>query len=114
MADNRYNSQSFTPEEVKKGLHLILLKALLELNTQLENSYNDIHIWTDGYCTIIEWCEVHSDGAFGDGQFEYVGENQAVLTRFEFPDHHEEYLYNKAEYEDRLKEWREENPDFVE
>lgn len=66
-----YNSQSFTPKEVAKGLHLKLLNVLLELNAEFENRYNDIHIWTDGYCTIIDWTEAYYDDA-GEGRFEFV------------------------------------------
>ena len=51
----KYNSMAFTPEEVKKGLHLKLLNTLLDLNAAREDaSYNDIHIWSDSYCTIID------------------------------------------------------------
>ena len=39
-----YNSQAFTPEEVKKGLHLDLISYLLDYNSKADGYFNDIHI----------------------------------------------------------------------
>lgn len=106
-----YNSEAFTPEEVEKGSHLELLKTLFKLNDRLDNGHYDIHITSDGYCLIIEWCQVHPD--FGPNGFVFVNENQRIVTEFSFPDNHYESFDSKEEYEERLKEWLEQNPGWT-
>lgn len=109
-----YNSQAFTPEEVKKGLHLDLLNYLLEHNKKNENQYYDIHITTDGYCTIIEWKDVNYSQDYGpEGKFEYVPYNGLVMLEYDFPDNHREMCYDEEDYQERLKEFLEENPGWV-
>lgn len=109
---NTYNSQSFTPEDVEKGLHLKLLNTLLELNKDLDRGYNDIHIWTDGFCTVIDWCfRYYEDG--GEGRFEFVDADESIVIEKCFPDNHYETFGSEAEYEERLAEWLEENPGWV-
>ena len=68
--DKEYNSMAFTPKEVEKGLHLGLLSFLLDYNSKSEDHYNDIHITTDGYCTIIEWSHNPFSDEWG-GKFVY-------------------------------------------
>ena len=75
-----YNYQAFTPEEVEQGLHLDLLNYLLDHNKKNETQYYDIHITSDGYCTIIEWTDVMYDNKYGqEGKFEYVPYNGQVM-----------------------------------
>lgn len=105
-----YNSQSFTPEEVKKGLHLKFIKSLLEISSKKENSYFDIHITTDSYCTIVEWSDVSFED--GGGKFEFVDANQVIMTEKLFPDNHYEYFTSEEEYKERLEEWLKENPEW--
>ena len=108
MAEN-YNSMAFTPEEVEKGQHLKLLKTLFELNADKEDaSYNDIHIWTDGYCTIIDWVDYNPD--FGMGKFEFVPGDGVIMLERTFPDNHTELCYDEEEFNERLKDWLKENP----
>ena len=108
MAEN-YNSMAFTPEEVEKGQHLKLLKTLFELNADKEDaSYNDIHIWTDGYCTIIDWVDYNPE--FGMGKFEFVPGDGYILREFRFPDGHYEMLADDDEFNEALKDWLKENP----
>lgn len=103
-----YNKKAFTPEEVEKGLHLDLIKYLLNYNLNSEDYYEDIHITTDGYCTIVEWCDVCRDKEIPSGSFEFVGEDQYVLTEIRFPDNHHEYLF-EGEIETVAKKWLEDN-----
>ena len=70
MAD--YNSQSFTPEEVEQGLMSDLLNYLLDHNKKAKEQYYDIHITTDGYCTIVEWTDVNYDMEYDEGYFKFV------------------------------------------
>ena len=111
MAEN-YNSMAFTPEEVEKGQHLKLLKTLFELNADKEDaSYNDIHIWTDGYCTIIDWVDYSRE--FGGGKFEFVPSDGVIMYERTFPDNHTEYCWDEDDYQERLKEFLDKNPGWI-
>jgi len=104
----KLNSTAFTPKEVEKGLHLKLIKHLLEESTELENSYNDIHITSDSYCIIIEWQQMSYEYDSGCG-FKFIDEEHEVLKRVAFPDNHHEYLHDEEE-KDALADWLKENP----
>lgn len=109
-----YNSQAFTPEEVKKGLHLDLLNYLLDHNKKSEKQYYDIHITTDGYCTIIEWTDVDYNQEYGpEGKFEFVPADGYVMIERTFPDNHTELCYNEEDYQERLDEFLKDNPGWV-
>lgn len=69
-----YNSMSFTPNEVKKNLHIKLIESLVDIAAELEDGFYDIHLTTDGYCFIVEWSYVPNDYSFG-GTFEYKSFN---------------------------------------
>ena len=75
-----FNSMAFTPDE--KELCLKLVNYLFEYNAKSEDGFQDIHIWYDSYCTVVEWtyCPYHDDC----GSFKYVGENEYVGV---YPDH---------------------------
>lgn len=108
-----YNSQAFVPEEVEKGLHLELVKDLLELEKKMSDMYYDIHITSDGYCTIVEWKEVGTgEMAYDSGKFEYVGPGQVVMEETQFPDEHYEYLFPN-EIDERMSDWHKENPGWI-
>lgn len=103
-----YNSQAFTPEEVKKGLHLDLIKYLLDYNQKADGYFNDIHIDTDGYCVIIEWVtESYKEAC---SSFEFVGCDEEVLKLVHFPDNSYGYASDEDEANDMLLLWLHENP----
>ena len=107
-----YNSMAFTPDEVKKGLHLKLLNTLLELTAAKDDgSYNDIHIWSDGYCTIIDWIDY--DEEFGCGKFRFVNADECVMYEGIFPDNHSEMCWDEEDFKNRLDEWLKENPGWA-
>lgn len=109
-----YNYQAFTPDEVEQGLHLDLLNYLLEHNKKNTNQYYDIHITTDGYCTIVEWTDVNYDEDYGPyGKFEFVPADGCVMLEKIFPDNHGEMCYDEEDYEERLAEFLKENPGWV-
>lgn len=115
---SRYNQEAFTPEEVKKDKHLKLLKTLFELegdtfgdNTEADKAY-DIHIWTDGYCLIVEWCDKWFDSSIDSGHFEFVDENQVVLQEVLLPDNSTVYAIDDDDAKRLLKEFLEENPQW--
>lgn len=103
-----YNSEAFTPEEVEKGSHLLLLNTLFQLDKNLETGYYDIHITSDGYCTIVEWCQVFPE--ISDAKFKFVGEQYQVMYEGCFPDNHTEMCLDEEDYNNRLKDWLKENP----
>ena len=108
---SKFNSQAFTPEEVKQGLHLDLINYLLDYNSKSKNYFNDIHIDSDGFCVIIEWVTE----TYGDvlTSFEYVGEDEVVLKIVKFPDGSYDYAEDQDEANDRFQLWSHENPDWA-
>lgn len=108
-----YNYQSFTPEEVEEGLMSDLLKYLLDHNKKAKKQYYDIHITSDGYCTIIEWTDVNYDIEYDEGHFKFVPSNGCVMLEFTFPDNHIEMCYDEEDYKERLGEFLKENPGWV-
>lgn len=104
-----YNSMSFTPEEVKKGLHLKLLNTLLELNNEFEKGYNDIHMWTDGYCTIIDWQFVYFEEGYDAGKFVYKSEEEVVMLERPLPDNSLIICRDEEEYNEELAKWLKKN-----
>lgn len=104
-----YNYQSFIPEEVKKGAVKKLINYLLSASDDLEGSYNDIHITSDGYCTIVEWNDVSFEHEDDCGKFKFVDYDEVIMKDVEFPDGHYETLYPE-DVEEKLREWHQEHP----
>ena len=103
------NSMAFTPVETKQGMVMDLLSYLLGFNAKSEDHYCDVHVTSDGYCTIVEWAVVPCDGSYG-GKFEYVDEDQYVTNEVRFPDGHYEYVPSKEEGDEMVAEWVKANP----
>lgn len=106
-----YNSMSFTPEEVSKGLHLKLITNLLEISNELECGRYDILITSDGYCTIINWCEHNFDE--DSGRFEYIDEDEYVFKEIRFPDGHYGYAQTEDEEKELWEQFHQEHPEWV-
>lgn len=108
-----WNSQAFTPEEVKQGLFTDLLTYLTTFNQKSKESYYDIRIYSDGYCQCIDWIEHHYDEGYQEGNFEYVPFDAEVMEEYFFPDNHCE-LFSYRNYEEETKEalseWLKNNP----
>lgn len=68
------NSMEFTPKDVENGELTKFLNMLITLDC--EHHYNDIHIWCDSYCTIVEWVQVEYTS---DEQFKFVDCNHQVV-----------------------------------
>jgi hypothetical protein len=103
-----YNSQAFTPEEVKQGLHLDLINYLLDYNSKSKECFNDIHIDSDGFCVIVEWVTETYGNVLTS--FEYVGEDEVVLKIVHFPDGSYDYVEDQDEANDRFMLWLHQNP----
>ena len=107
---SKFNSQAFTPEEVKQGLHLDLINYLLDYNSKSKECFNDIHIDSDGYCIVVEWVTETYGNALTS--FEYVGEDEVVLKIVKFPDGSYDYVEDQDEANDRFQLWLHENSDW--
>lgn len=103
------NCKAFIPEEVEAGLHLDLLNYLLTYNSKSQDYYYDIHCYTDGYCTIIEWVDRSYTKDIDYGQFTFVDCDHHILKEVVFPDNHIEYLEDDDE-PTAIEEWLKENP----
>lgn len=106
--ERRYNETAFTPEEVDRGAHLDLIKYLLSYNEKAEHRYNDIHITSDGYCTIVQWvdCDYECDDT---AKFRFVDEDQYVMTEYRLPDNSTVMCFDKDEYKEYLEEYLDKN-----
>lgn len=72
------NSMTFLPEEVEKGMVTDMVKYLIHANKVSNHHFNDIHIWSDSYCTIVEWIWKDYADDLQYGSFKYVGYEQEV------------------------------------
>lgn len=107
-----YNSMSFTPEEVKKGLHTSLIDYLISLQYSSEHRFNDIHITSDSYCLIVEWVFVPFDHSYG-GSFQYVDEDEHVMREVELPSGGYEFIFADEDPNEYLKDWLKEHPGWT-
>ena len=83
---SKYNSIAFSREECEQGLDIELIQYLLSLNKKVEDWYNDIHIWYDGECTIIEWTPIYFNFKYEEGKFEFVGSDEYIYKDVKLPD----------------------------
>ncbi len=107
---NNYNQMEFTPEQAKKGVHLEFIAALEKLESSMGDRHFDILRTTDGYCTIVLWCEVHDDDHYDSGTFRFVDSDECVMIQREYPDGHCDHFRDEREYEASLAGWLKENP----
>lgn len=76
--EHEVNRMTFLPEEVEKGMVTDTVKYLIRANKVSNHHFNDIHIWSDSYCTIVEWIWNDYSGDLEHGSFKYVGYEQEV------------------------------------
>lgn len=106
--EKRYNSEAFTPDQIEKGLHIDLLNFLMKLNANSDDYYADIHIWTDGYCTVVDWIE-NIDGV----GFKFVDYDEVVMKEIRLPD--TTVVYDFPENEETIrKDWENEHKNEIE
>jgi len=106
-----FNEKAFTPEEVELGLHLDLINHLLDYNKKATDYFYDIHITSDGYCTIVEWVDKSFNGDYDEQGFRHLNYDEVIMKEVRFPDNHIEYLF-ADEADEKLNEWIKENPDY--
>lgn len=86
------------------------LNVLISYNSDPEEKYyNDIHIYQEESLIILEWDHVPYDGSWG-GKFQFVEEDQFVMTEKIFPDNHTELCYDEEDFKERLEEFLKDNP----
>ena len=93
---NEFNSIAFTPDEVAEGFLEKFLGVLLDFNNKNQERYHDIHITTDGFCTIVEWVTRPYDDSCA-GKFKFVGEAQFIATEVVLPNGDVKYAFSKEE-----------------
>lgn len=98
------NSQYFSREAVKNGDLAEYVGVLMkQCYSKGGEHYNEILIRPeDCGAFVVESVQIPW-GEEGRGRFEYVGEEQVVLTEYVFPDAHVEFLHDEGEYEDHLR-----------
>lgn len=102
------NSQAFTPNDIKKGLHIKLVNTLLEISNELEGCTLQIKISSDGYCTLVDWVEKFED--IPGESFELVDEEtQEVMEYIRFPDRTGTYCLKEDVVEEKRK-WLTDHP----
>ena len=106
------NSQYFDEEQVKAGELYEFLSLLMKQCYGKGNNYNDIHIRPEDCGAFsIEWTTSPWDHSYG-GRFEYVGEDQTVMTEYIFPDNHYEMCFDEEDFNQRLAEFLNDHPEY--
>ena len=109
--ERRYNEEVFTPEDVEDGLMDDLIKYLKIHNEKSDRAYYDIHITSDGYCSIVQWVSVPYEDEHYNGEFVFKDEDEVIMKELRLPDNSIEYVFPDEE-DERFNEWLKENPDW--
>ena len=100
-----------TSDESESALFTNFLNALLEYNRTSRYDYNDIHISQEESLIVLEWVQIPFDGEWG-GKFEFVDDDQQVVTEVTFPDGSYDYAFNQEEKNTMLDKWFKEHPQW--
>ena len=110
----KFNEKAFTPEEVKAGMLTEFIDFLLKQDMKAaelrdaDHKYTNINIINDGYCTIVQYCEVYFN--LDDPCFEFVDEGEYVATVLELPDESTVLCWNKEDAQETLDEFLKDHP----
>lgn len=116
-----YNSEAFLPEEVKAGRHIRLIETLIDLDGYDPDDrvdrgcldrFHDIHITSDGYCLIVEWCDHYFDEGVGEGSFQFVGSDQRVADEITLPDNSIELAWDAEDAKRIIDNWTAKHPEY--
>ena len=108
--ENSYNQEYFTREQVEQGLHLNFIKTLLDLDNYDRDGIHDIHMYKEEEAVIVEWCFKWYDKSIGNDRFEFLGEDDVVMTEVYLPDNSSVYVRNEDEEKEVLEDWLKEHP----
>ena len=103
-----FNTLSFSPEEVEAGLLAQQINTMLDFNKGSQDYSYDIHLWTDGYSTVLDFVQAPNDGSYG-GSFTFLDEDQEIMSRVRYPDGSSELCYPE-EVEEMQAKWKAEHP----
>lgn len=107
------NSQYFSDKQIEQGQMTRLLDYLMSEAYDKGDYYNDIHIRPcDCGTFVVEWIQIPWNHDFG-GSFQYVGQDQVVLTEYRLPDDSHIDLVDDDDFEDYLENWLKEHPGWV-
>ena len=106
------NSQYFSKQQVENGEMTEFINLLCKLSYGEGSNYNDIRIKPEDLgAFVVEWAEVPWSHQYG-GSFVYVEEDEVVVKEYTFPDNHIELCYDEDDYNERLKDFLEEHPEW--
>lgn len=110
--ENSYNSEYFNREKVEKGLHIKFIELLLELDENDYKGCHDIHLYREENAITVEWCYKWYDKSMGNDRFEFLGEDDVVMTEVFLPDNSSVYVKNADEEKEVLEDWLKEHPTY--
>ena len=110
-----YNYQYFNEEMIENGAFKDFVDTLVSHGLKEDATYyNDIHIRQEEGALIVEWVQVYFDFEGETGRFEFVNDDQQVITEVILPDNSIEYAYSNTNVEAEKKqifdEWLKEHP----
>lgn len=109
-----YNEKSFTPEEVDAGMVTEFIDFLLKQDKKTaelrdkNHKYTNINIVNDGYCTIVQYCEVFFEDK--SSCFEFVNYDEHVAKVLDLPDNSTVLCWDEDDAKEMLDEWLKDNP----
>ena len=103
-----YNSQYFSSEDRKRGKDIEFIKCLLNLD--LSEHFNDLHIYEEEGAVIVEWVERPYTREYG-GTFQFVDEDEQVMTEIIYPDNSSEWVPEGSE-DDCMTVWLKLHPEW--
>lgn len=111
--DRVYNEMIFDVQETNgKENAFKFIQNLIEMNANPDSRlYNDIHINQEENSIIVEWVQVPYSGEWG-GTFQFVDEDQKIVTEKILPDNSIVYVENENEYKEYLLEFLKNNPQW--
>lgn len=100
------NYQHFSKEMIENGSFASFVGELMkQCYSDKGDLYNEILIKPEDCGAFsVSWKQLPWDHEYGGG-FEYVAEDQAVMTECQFPDDHYEYFLSEEDYNAALVDW---------
>lgn len=103
---NDYNSQYFSKDDVKSGLHIQFIQFLLN-NFESREYRVDLRAYhEDCGAIVVEWARVLWDHIDEMGKFAFVGEGQYVMQEVHMPDGSVEFARDDAEAVELVDIWK--------
>lgn len=104
------NKMVFSEQECANSF--ILWLTNYNKNNNDNDQYNDIHIYQEDEFIVVEWVQIPYNHEYG-GKFEFVDENQSIVTEFTYPDGEYGYAFDKEDKNKLIEDWYNKNSDKV-